>query len=64
MRWPRVHYNIEPSLLAEVRQASGEERRAPGVVLSRWAELGRRAEAAELTKQIEAAYAAKESKNG
>ena len=60
MKWPRVHYGIEPALLKRVRLTAGEERRDPGAVLSAWAELGRRAAAVGMAQQIEASYAAQE----
>lgn len=62
MRWPRAHYAFEPSLLTAVRSQAERDRQDPGAVMSRWAELGRRAESLGLTAEITAKWAATKKK--
>ena len=55
---------MSEELVAHVRKTAGEERRYPGAVLERWAELGRRAEAAGLTQSVDLAWFAKSETEG
>jgi hypothetical protein len=56
MKLARQNFSMTQELLDAIRATATRERRQPGAVLERWAELGRRAELSGAAPQVEAAW--------